>query len=315
MSGARRAAPRSARILPLLVLMAVGFGFLAAVLATPAPTPGPQPSPAPSQPLPVFTLVSTVVVIFLFGYIAWQIYKRVRGGRVPIPGRAALTGVVALLVAVAFVFVVALVHPGGVLGGGNNGGDRSGGSGSSNNGQGNATGGPGNGLIGFGSPLPGLPQVSWTLLAVIGLGVGLAVAALVVYTLRGGPRGAGTPDAARIGRLRSEFERTLRELESDPDADPRDRILALYQRLLLALHLRVRGLAEQTAREIEREIVGTFRVDASAAHELTLLFEEARYSTHPLGHAEFERARGALTGVLRGLDAARAEALAAPIPA
>ncbi|MCI4329513.1 MAG: DUF4129 domain-containing protein, partial [Thermoplasmata archaeon] len=106
-----------------------------------------------------------------------------------------------------------------------------------------------------------------------------------------------------LERSRAEIAATLSALESDPNADPRALVEALYGRLLSSIDDRVGGVEARTAREIERQAVGTLGLPPTAARDLTALFEEARYSPHPITSAEVGRARQALQRILKQIDA------------
>ena len=96
--------------------------------------------------------------------------------------------------------------------------------------------------------------------------------------------------------MHRELEGSLRRLEQDPEADPREVIRALYHRLLLALRPRLGTLATYTVREVDAVIVSAFGVRAENAHELSALFEEARYSQHLLTGATPTGRGGRSTG-------------------
>src|SRR5438128_98591 len=75
--------------------------------------------------------------------------------------------------------------------------------------------------------------------------------------------------------------------------------------LVFAL-LRARGTTAQgalTPRELEDLAVGRLHVSREASSTLTSLFEEARYSEHPLGEADRRRAIESLAGIRVALEA------------
>lgn len=309
------------RGLLFLLLLAVGFGLLAALLANPDTTPssgsGGTGSSSGSS-IPAAQIAGLLAVGVVFGYIGWQVYLRVRGGRIPLPLRAAVLGFAALLVAAAFVGVFHLLSgplPTGVPTSGHSG-KPTGGSLPNASGTGpNSTGG-----TPIGPPsVPGIPFLSWYALGLIALLAAVVVGVLLLY-----PRGerraddAAEDDAAarrRAAELRAELDRTLSRWDSDPGADPRALIIALYTRLLLRLRPRHRTLEEMTPREIAAALVDLYPVPAGDAHELTALFEEARYSTHPLGRSEAERARSVLGRVQEALTGWERRREEAPLPA
>jgi hypothetical protein len=80
----------------------------------------------------------------------------------------------------------------------------------------------------------------------------------------------------------------------DAETDPRRAIIAAYVRMERALDAAGLGRREPEApREYLARVAGALRGDARSARRLTALYEEARFSPHPLD------------------DAARAEAVAA----
>jgi membrane protease YdiL (CAAX protease family) len=130
----------------------------------------------------------------------------------------------------------------------------------------------------------------------------------IVYRTR---RGTGLPADGSVGpsagmevrRAATDAVReTIHELEIGGDV--RTTILACFQRFCRLLGSR--GLADQdaiTAREIEALAVRTFAVSGDASACLTSLFEEARYSTHPLGEVEREQALESLSRIRAALEA------------
>ena len=84
--------------------------------------------------------------------------------------------------------------------------------------------------------------------------------------------------------------------------DVRAAILACYQRFCELLGMR--GIDEQdalTPRELESVARDQLAVSAASAETLTSLFEEARYSTHPLGEPDRERAVESLERIREAL--------------
>jgi hypothetical protein len=301
---ARRPPSPSPRGLLILLVMAVGFGILAGLLAHGVST-GPT---APTSHGPSyfdtgafwFSFLGYVSFGLFFGYVAYEVWRRIRGGRMPVPALWAVSMLMVLLIGIAFVFLFQWV--GGSVGPAGHNTTASPPNSSAGRGtpppvgHNNSTGGlrPG--------PLPGLPQVSWAVLGLVGVLVAAAVAVAVLYRLRNAePREPeGDPVAERV---RAELVASLRRLEDDPQADPREVILALYHRLLLRIRRRLGPLGQYTPREIEQVIVAYYGARDDHARELRELFEVARYSTHPLGRPEADRARAALRGLLDDLDA------------
>jgi Domain of unknown function (DUF4129) len=300
----RRSVPPP-RALALLLLMAVGFGLLAAMLAGPLPAvPPPASTSSGGAPYPALPLIGDAIVVLICGYLAFQVYVRVRGGRMPIPFQFALY-LVALLVAIALLAIAfhafgPPVPPGGTgaAGGTNNTTDSPGGH------VPTLPLGNGSNLLLPDRPIPGVPSITWGELGLLALAAIVAGAVYWVYVASVPPR-VETPTgrAPDAERLRAEFARSLLELEAQEGADPREVILRLYARLLLALRPQLGPLAEYTPREIARVVVGTYGAGPDSAGELTALFEEARYSHHPLDREHAARARRALEGLLGELRA------------
>jgi uncharacterized membrane protein YgcG len=291
----------------LVVVMAIGFGAIAALLAAPPPTQA--PSNAGPPPSPPFLSFSTGVAIFggavlvlLFGWMALQLYRRLRGETV-LPLQFAVR-----LLAVILLFLVALVllhyaQPGSGFGTvtngtlhGQNGTGGTGGS-AANNSTGNGT------LFGPFHPIPGLSIPVWWVY--VGLLVAAGVAAAVLYPYfaarRSEPETETEPPTPESRRAVAD---ALAALEADPRADPRAVIVALYARLLAQVAPRLGDLDGYTPREIEGVAVATLGLRADTARELTALFEEARYSTHPMNARDSARARLALGRALAQMGAA-----------
>jgi hypothetical protein len=97
-------------------------------------------------------------------------------------------------------------------------------------------------------------------------------------------------------------QETIRDLEIG--ADVRTAIFACFQRFCHLL--RSRGIADQdtlTPRELEVLAVRDLAISREASGTLTSLFEEARYSEHPLGDVERTRAIHSLERIRAALEA------------
>ena len=93
-------------------------------------------------------------------------------------------------------------------------------------------------------------------------------------------------------------------VELEIGGDVRNAILACFQRFCFLLGNR--GITEQVAltpRELERLAVHRLQVSPHASSTLTTLFEEARYSEHPLGEPDRVRAIDSLAGIRAALEA------------
>ncbi len=103
-----------------------------------------------------------------------------------------------------------------------------------------------------------------------------------------------TPQAEGIAAV----EDAIHILESQDTPDPRSRIIKCYQRMIQAAqHLGAPVTSDQTARELERAIRKMLMLKGSAINELTHLFEEARYSLHPVTEKDGEEAHGHLLAI------------------
>jgi hypothetical protein len=295
-----RRSPSPLRLAPVagIVVVAAVFLGIAAALLSGAPA---TPSTFQSSP---GTFVS-YAQIQIFGWIVigsvvvWLVYRMVM--RIRDPSGAAIANAfvlgwsVVLLVALLFVVLARLVsHPAAKP-------------------PGNATGTnqtivppphppggpPGNFTLG---PInaPGWEAYLGLIVVVVVL---VAVAIPVTAYLASRRREEDEkPTTSATERTRAEIASTLAKLEADPNADPRALVVALYGRLLASVDDRVGGVEARTAREIEFESVHSLGLPPEAARELTALFEEARYSPHPISSNDVDRARGALRRILGRID-------------
>jgi hypothetical protein len=120
----------------------------------------------------------------------------------------------------------------------------------------------------------------------------------------------------RESRLRAELEiqsarkDTLEAVQdairivANPDTpDPRMRIINCYQRLLITgSRLGADLTPHQTARELENTMRRTFYLEGPGISGLTALFEEARYSIHPIIDKDASTAREYLTNIMEEIS-------------
>jgi hypothetical protein len=288
-AGAPPPSPRALG-LPLLLLVAVGVGVVAALLVDPITT---EAAPVPSPPLTgswVATAASVGVLVFLIGVIGLNVARVAVEGRMRLPTRTLIVILVVIGLLALFVLFSHLAPGSGTPSPGGNGTNASGPGGyvPPPHGGGSLA-PPGSG------PVPAASWLSWALLGAI------------VLWFYGSPgrAGRGTEDGAgreRAARLRGELEQSLRALEDDPEADPRRVIQALYHRLLLATEPYVAQVEVSTPREIGAALEGEIGASPRHAEEMTRLFEEARYSSHPMDRRAADRARAALRGLLEDID-------------
>lgn len=295
--------PRRGTSLWLLVilLVALTFGAAAALLAGPAAPFTPTP-PGQSQPLPYSLLElifgwSTVALVGL--WLLLHLIERRRSGSVGLPGRAVVSFLVAFLLIVGFIVIVrsgilgpGVLSPEKPVGGNDSTGVNVTPTGHANNST----------LPGFGSiPIAGWQVPGWLFFVLL---VGVAVAAVVVglplaAALRKHPfRPAGPPATA----TRIDFTEALAALDGSTSADVRTVIVALYARLLGRIGPSLEKVDAMSPREIEGECVHRLRIRSKTAHELTTLFEEARYSKHTLAPETLPTARRVFAQAIDDLD-------------
>ena len=118
------------------------------------------------------------------------------------------------------------------------------------------------------------------------------------------PRDSGEADEIPEVRKAASavVQETIRDLEIGEDV--RIAILACFQRFCRLLE--GRGITRQVAltpRELERLAVHDLAVSREASATLTSLFEEARYSVHPLGERDRTRAIESLGRIQGALEA------------
>jgi hypothetical protein len=148
-------------------------------------------------------------------------------------------------------------------------------------------------LYGIVPTISNLVQSSWFDIAFLGLLVvgGLVLVQSVRVALK-------ETSEMSIEELQS---RRIEGLQATQDAiklidqgalDPRSRIINCFQRLVFAVsRLGVPVSSDQTARELEKAIRSTFRLEGTATSDLTQLFEEARYSLHDISDQDAANAR------------------------
>jgi uncharacterized protein DUF4129 len=302
-SGVARRSPPPSRIAPIsliVVVAAVLLGVAAALLS------GAPPTPSTFQSTPgAFVQYSDLVIfgyVVIGGVVLWVVYRLIQRIRDPSGGQfvSRVASAWALVLALCLVFLVAarlVAHPS---------------PGSSQRPMGNNTtvthpppppvGTPGNFSLG---PINAPGWEAYLGLIVLAVIVGaVAIPVSGYYLARRREAKEESPGPSASERSRAEIAATLATLEADPKADPRALIVALYGRLLSSVEDGVGGVEARTAREIEVAAVTTLGLPKEAARELTRLFEEARYSSHPITPADVDRARAALRRILDRIDAA-----------
>lgn len=144
-------------------------------------------------------------------------------------------------------------------------------------------------VSGSGFAVPG--WLPWTILAIVLLGV-VAATGLVLLRAR---KASVRPESAETARGRA-IGAAITAL--DAAGDPRQAVIAAYVAMqqTYSAHGVVRGRAE-SAREYLGRLLVASRATQAEATRLTGLFEEARFSTHPMTQRMREVALGTLTSL------------------
>ncbi|MCI4322849.1 MAG: DUF4129 domain-containing protein [Thermoplasmata archaeon] len=301
----RPSATSGRRALFGLTFLSVGLGAAAALLAVPSSA-GAGKAATPSFASALFpswaVLLGAEVVfpIFLGAFILF-LYARVRSGEQSFAGGLALMGFSVIAIGVLFVWLFQVIHyPGYQWFQGAQGSPPSNQTIVPPVGQsvppGNQTGNPIPGSSG--GPSWWASLVDW--LPIVGGIVAALVVALLVLPKLAPPQAPETEESTEAPAKRA-LEEAIDSLDRE-GSDPRLAIRAAYARLLLRAQNRLPPLDPATPREIEELLVHRLRVAPSVAGELTALFEEARYSTHPLGPETVERARRLLGQALAEME-------------
>lgn len=288
---------RPSPVLLVMMLAALATGAAASLLIGAATSPGAPPGHASELVLPS-TAIAYGCIAFIIVLLAVFVYQRVTGGAAPVPGRIVVTFLVTVLVAVMLLAALRAFGGGGPSSTGEvPNGQNSTGSVSPNATEANLT-SKGNGTLFF---LPSLPGwVPFVLVAAV-----LLVAVVVAL-----PFAAAYAEGRRAERLRSSRPPSTVEVRValaravhaiDQGGDPRAVIVRLYGDLLERIGPIVPGIDPATPEEIRRQHLVELGIEPEAATVLTRLFEEARYSSHPLGAEAAERVRKAVGTALADL--------------
>ncbi len=147
--------------------------------------------------------------------------------------------------------------------------------------------------------LPGwVPFVLIAVAVLVGAVVGLPAIRAFVEERRAS-RAAPGARSRTIAEVRIALEQARQQL--DLGDDPRRVIVALYNELLARLGPIVGGVDPETPEEIRSRHLLRLGIRPTAAMTLTRLFEEARYSSHPLGPGHREETRRAVREALADL--------------
>jgi len=280
----RRPGPRFSPTLAALLIGSLIAGIAVTFLAAPAaPNPPSGHGVTPESPTIVIDIAVALFLVIVGGTILYAAMA---------PRTIRVTGVGPLILAIFLVGLSFLVlvhyivplHPISVPMNGTN-------SSSTPPPATNTT--PDNGTFG---PLPISGVPGWVAYLVLGLVV-LAAIQLLGPALRARSVEA-TRSAEATTAVRRSLESALQSLADSAPKDARQIIIALYAQLLVAVGPLLENLTAATPREIELVVTRQFGVPKGPAAELTRLFEEARYSTHPFSDPQVARARTALEAAL-----------------
>ena len=301
----QRASGRPSIVLLVTLGVALAVGAAGSLLIGAASSSGSAP-PSSSE----LTISNTVLGYSILGFLGaltgllvlMGLFGRSRTGP-GLPRRSLVTVLVLLLVAILFVLAARVFSGGGPL--------PTGAVPVGVNSTANSTGtvsppslNTSNGSSGVSSPflVPGVP--GWVPYVLV-TGVLVVVAAVAV------PRVQRIVEERRRARqlsrdrhrapteVRRALEVAAGELEGG--GDPRTVIVRLYGDLLARLWPMVGSLDPHTPEEIRALHLERLGIRREAAMRLTRLFEEARYSSHPLGEATLLEARHAIAAVLADL--------------
>ena len=285
MAGTRRQARlQFSPILAALLIGSLVAGIAVTYLAAPAAS-SVAPGRGPVDESPTIVIdISVALLLLLVGGVVLYAVLAPRAIKVTGVGPAILALFVVSIAFLVLVHYIVPIHPIGVAPQ-----NQSNSTGTTGPPTTNAS--PANGTFG---PLPfsGIP--GWTAYIVLGLVV-LAALQLLAPALRG--RKTETAAAATSAVQRS-LESALRSLAEPTSSDARQIIIQLYARLLETVGPALENLSTATPREIELIVTSRFGIPPAPAAQLTRLFEEARYSTHPFTDDQVARARSALEAAL-----------------
>jgi hypothetical protein len=294
-------APRVSPVLLLVLLVALAIGAAASILATASTAPPPSSGTASLVILPEWVIAAVswgIVALVVGSLIVW----RLSAGPSSMMTRMAVTILAVVLLGIVFLIAVRFAGFGGVVGTGGSTLPHSGNTTYSSNNttviKGNLT-STGNGVLLF----PSLP--GWVPFLILGLVVLLVVAVGIPQTRRyiADRRESGAVRRRSSVTVSAGMREALTRASSELDlgGDPRVVILALYASMLQHLQPMVDDIGTSTPEEIRAAHLVRLGVRPEAARTLTRLFEEARYSEHPMGPAESSRTLEAVRATLDDL--------------
>lgn len=297
---ADRGPARASRVLLVVLLVALAVGAAASLILGAATGPGGPPVKVSQLVIPSEWVGYAAIAFFALVMVLFLI-QRLTGGSTGVPSRFVVNFLVVLLILLLFFVVFRAFGGGGVAptGAVGTGGNATSAPPPSPNGSTNGT------AIGGGTPFlfPVLP--GWVFFAAVAVvvvfaaSVALPVARTALRTRRW-ERSRRRSGAETAGQVRLALEGAARQL--DLGNDPREVIVGLYGQFLGRLSPLVGWVDPETPEEIRTRHLRLLGIRPSAAETLTRLFEEARYSSHPLGPDHLARARAAIQAALEDLD-------------
>jgi len=283
----------------VFVITALAVGGAASILVGAASAPAPS-----SGPTQIVYLPQWLITIFLIGFLAMvigsMVLLRLSSNPTLSLNRTAVTVLSVVVAALVFLLVIHVLGLAGSVPPPQNNSTSHGGTGTG----GNPPGGTGHNSTGPGTIVtwPGFPP--WLPFVVVSVIVLLTVV-VAVPALRDYLSDRRLEARTRAGPAAAEG---VREALSEASAnlglgvDPREVILALYATLLARLRPLGMKLDASTPEEIRATHLERLGVRPGPARTLTRLFEEARYSVHPMGAAAGVQAREAVQNALEDLD-------------
>jgi hypothetical protein len=292
---------RGSPVLLIVLVVALAVGAAASLVAGAATSPAFHAGRYSEIALSEGTLAA-IVVLIAFVALGLFLYVRFTSNTLGVPKRWVVT---ALTIIVILILLTALFH---VLGNSTapNSSTSTGttannttGTGTTTNSTGNLS-GPGGQLDVLSVHLPG-----WSLFVAVALvaiiGAAIAVPALRAASLRRDRiRTASRAQSAEVAQVRGALAVAVQEL--DEGQEPRAVVIRLYTTLLRRVGTMVGGIEEVTPEEIRSLHLERLGIRSTAATSLTRLFEEARYSSHPMGPEAADRATVAISHALEDLD-------------
>jgi hypothetical protein len=295
-----KSAARVSWVLLIVLVAALATGAAASILVSATFGPPPPSGPVSLVYFPswlISALSIGLIVFFLGSFVVWRLTAGPRSNL----NRMAVSILMVVFLALLFVMGAHFFSAGGWIGPGGST-PPSGSSGSGHGTKPNIT-SPLNGSGGRIFYIPGLP--AWVPFVILGAIVLVAVAIGVPRTRSylADRRDKRALRRVSIPTVPAGMREALSRASSDLDlgGDPRVVILALYASMLEALRPMVDNLPTSTPEEIRAAHLVRLGVRPEAAGTLTRLFEEARYSEHPMGPTESAQAQEAVRATLDDL--------------